>query len=162
MARKVKAGKFKYNLETVLKVRGIKEKKEQEKFAEKKRLYQTEKEKEESLRDNKRREEDDIRTVFKKGPVSDFEKVLRRHAHIGILKKDIETQVEKVIEASRVLEDQREKLVTAVKDKKIIEKDKEKTLEKHKKLMQDLELQFLDEIATQRFQRDHSKKDEEE
>ena len=39
MARKVKAGKFKYGLETVLKVRGIREKKEQEKFAEKNREY---------------------------------------------------------------------------------------------------------------------------
>lgn len=154
MARKVKAGKFKYNLEAVLKVRGIREKKEQEKFAEKKREYLKEKEEEEKLKSKKRKEEEDIRQVFKKGAVSDFEKVLRRHAHLGILKEDIKEQVEKVIEASRVLEDQREKLVSSMKDKKIIEKDKEKTLEKYKKLMQDLELKFLDEIATQRFQRE--------
>lgn len=160
MARRVKAGKFKYTLETVLKVRGIKEKKEQEKFAEKKREYLTEKEQEELLKTKKRKEEDDIRAVFKKKePISDFEKVLRRHSHLGVLKKDIEKQVEKVIQASKVLEDQREKLVSAMKDKKIIEKDKEKTLEKYHKLMQDLELKFLDEIATQRYTREHKKEE---
>ena len=159
MARKVKAGKFKYNLDTVLKVRGIREKKEQEKFAEKKREYLKEKEAEEKLRGKKRKEEDEIRQVFRRGPISDFEKVMRKHSHLGILKKDIETQVEKVIETSKILEDQREKLVTAMKDKKIIEKDKQKTLEKYTKLMQDLELKFLDEIATQRFTREHKQED---
>ena len=159
MARKVKAGKFKYNLATVLKVRGIREKKEQEKFAEKKREYLKEKEAEEKLRGKKRKEEDEIRQVFRRGPISDFEKVMRKHSHLGILKKDIETQVEKVIETSKILEDQREKLVTAMKDKKIIEKDKQKTLEKYTKLMQDLELKFLDEIATQRFTREHKQED---
>jgi flagellar FliJ protein len=162
MARKVKAGKFKYNLETVLKVRGIREKKEQEKFADKKRAYLKEKDEEERLRDEKKGEENTIRTAFRKGPISDFEKVMRRHAHLGILKEDIENQVEKVIEASRTLEDQREKLVSAIKDKKIMEKDKEKTLDKYKKLMQDLELKFLDEIATQRFTRDKREQKEEE
>ena len=44
-----KAGKkFKYDLEAVLKVRGIKEKKEQEKFAEKSREYLTQKQKEDA------------------------------------------------------------------------------------------------------------------
>src|SRR3989339_1407811 len=154
MARKIKAGKFKYGLETVLKVRKIREKKEQEKFAEKKREYLKEKEEEDKLRYRKKSEENVIRDAFKKGPISDFEKVMRRHANLGILKENIETQVEKVIEASKKLEDQREKLIASVKDKKIMEKDKENTLKKYNKLMQDLELQFLDEIATQRYQRD--------
>jgi len=152
MAKEVKAGKkFKYGLETVLKVRGIKEKKEQERFAEKKRAYLTEKEREELLKDKKRGEEQEIRQVLKKGPVSDFEKVLRRHAHLGVLKGEIEKQVEKVIEASRLLEDQRDKLLKSMKDKKIIEKDKEHKFDDYSKAMQDLEMKFLDEIATQRF-----------
>jgi len=152
MAKEVKAGKkFKYGLEAVLKVRGIKEKKEQEKFAEKKRVYLTEKEREELLKDKKRGEEQEIRQVLKQGPVSDFEKVLRRHAHLGVLKGEIEKQVEKVIEASRLLEDQREKLLKSMKDKKIIEKDKEHKLDDYTKALQDLEMKFLDEIATQRF-----------
>ncbi|HTY12835.1 MAG TPA: flagellar FliJ family protein [Candidatus Omnitrophota bacterium] len=151
MAKEVKAGKkFKYGLETVLKVRGIRERKEQEKFAVKKREYLTEKEKEEELKDKKKGEEQEIREAFK-GPVSDFEKVLRRHSHLGVLKGEIENQVEKVIESSRQLEDQREQLLRSMKDKKIIEKDKEKKLQQYGKAMQDAEIKFLDEIATERF-----------
>ena len=82
---------------------------------------------------------------------------MRRQSHLGVLKEDIEKQVEKVIAASKKLEKQRELLVTAMKDKKIMEKDKDNTRKKHTKLMQDLELKFLDEIATQRFQREHRK-----
>lgn len=154
MARKPKPGKkFKYGLETVLKVRGIREKKEQEKFAEKKRSYLTEKEKEELLRDKKHGEEDEIREAFsEKGPVSDFQKVLRRHAHLGVLKGEIDKQVEKVIEASQLLESQREQLIKSMKDKKIMEKDKENKFKDYTKMMQDLEIKFLDEIATERFQ----------
>ena len=157
MARKVKAGKFKYGLETVLKVRGIREKKEQEKFAEKNREYLTEKEREDALKNEKKNQEEILRTTFKKGPISDFGKVMRRQSHLGVLKEDIEKQVEKVIAASKKLEKQRELLVTAMKDKKIMEKDKDNTRKKHTKLMQDLELKFLDEIATQRFHREHRK-----
>ena len=153
MAKKPKAGKkFKYGLETVLKVRGIREKKEQEKFAEKKRAYLTEKDVEDKLRDKKHGEQDEIREVFsEKGPVSDFQKVMRRHAHLVVLKGEIDKQVEKVIEASQRLETQRENLIKSMKDKKIMEKDKENKFEDYTKLMQDLEIKFLDEIATQRF-----------
>ncbi|OGC06718.1 hypothetical protein A2526_06460 [candidate division WOR-1 bacterium RIFOXYD2_FULL_36_8] len=158
MARKIKAGKFKYTLETVLKVRGIREKKEQEKFAEKNREYIKEKKKEDELRDEKKDQENTLRKVFKSGPISDFGEVMRRHSHLGILKEDIEKQVEKVIDASKKLEKQREQLVKSMKDKKIMEKDKDNTKKKHTKLMQDLELKFLDEIATQRFQRDQREK----
>ena len=43
MAREQKPDKFKYSLDTVLRVRGIKERKEKEKFAEKEREYLQEK-----------------------------------------------------------------------------------------------------------------------
>lgn len=156
----MKAGKrFKYGLDTVLKVREIHEKKEQEKFAEKKRAYLTEKEKEELLKQKKRGEEEEIRQAFS-GKVSDFEKVLRRHSHLGVLKGEIENQVEKVIETSRQLEDQRENLLKSMKDKKIIEKDKEHRLKEYGKVMQDAEIKFLDEIATQRFIHEKMEKEE--
>lgn len=154
MAKKeAKPGKkFKYGLETVLKVREIKEKKEQEKFAHKKKKFLKEKEKEKEIRTEKTGEEDVIRETYKKGPISDFEKVLRRHAHLGILKKDLDKQIERVIKSSKALEKQRENLIESMKDKKIIEKDKEKKLKGYKKLMQSLEIKFLDEIATQRYE----------
>lgn len=152
MARRAKPGKkFVYGLETVLKVRGIKEKKEQEKFATKQREYLTEKDKEEQIRTSKHGEEEVIRETFRKGPISNFEKVLRRHAHVGRLKEDLDKQIEEVIKASQKLEEQREHLITAMKDKKIMEKNKENRFKEYQKAMQQLEIKFLDEIATERF-----------
>ena len=153
MAKEVKAGKkFNYGLEVVLKVRGIKEKKEQEKFAEKKRVFNTEKEKEEVLKDRDRVRKNELKTILKPGPIKDFASVMRRKAHLGALKEDIEKQVEKVIDASNKLNDQRGKLIDAMKDKKIMEVHKEKQHGQFKKAVQDIEMKFLDEIATQRFQ----------
>jgi flagellar FliJ protein len=158
MARKPKPGrKFKYNLETVLMVRQIKEKKEQEKFADKKRAYIKEKDEEDRLKKVQSERTDDVRTLIKKGPIRDFADVLRRRAHLGVLKEDVEKQVEKVIEASKVLETQRVKLIEAMKDKKVMEKDKSNKLDQYKKLMENLEMKFMDEIATLRFQHEKPK-----
>jgi len=159
LARKPKPGKFKYSLQTVLKVRGIKEKKEQEKFAEKKRHYLTEKEKEEIIERDKEEKREELKGIMGKGPISDFAKVLRRRAHLGKLKEDLDKQIERVIEASKILEEQRNKLIQAMKDKKIIEKDKERMFEEYKKLMQDLEIKFIDEIATERFKHEGHEED---
>ena len=157
MAKKPKPGKkFKYQLESVLKVRAIKEKKEQEKFADKKREYITEKEKEEAIEQEKKGKEEELRGVFKRGPISDFTKVLRRKAHLEVLKDDLDEQVEKVIESSKVLEEQRARLVASLKDKKIMQKHKEKKLDEYKKIMQELEVKFMDEIATERFKHEKS------
>jgi len=154
MAKAPKPGKrFKYDLTAVLKVREIREKKEQEKFAEKNRAYLDEKQREEAIVVEKKGKEEELRGVFRKGPISNFQKVLQRRAHLDVLKDDLAEQVEKVIEANKLLEEQRAKLIEAVKDKKIMEKHKEKKLEEYNKLMSALELKFMDEIATQRFKR---------
>jgi flagellar export protein FliJ len=154
MAKQLKPGKtFKYDLSAVLKVRAIREKKEQEKFAEKNRVYLTEKEKEEAIKQEKKGKEEDLRNVFRQGPISNFEKVIRRRAHLDVLKTDLDEQIEKVIESSRLLEEQRAKLIESMKDKQIMEKHKEKKLEEYTKLMNSLESKFMDELATQRFKR---------
>lgn len=152
MAKEPKAGKrFNYDLQSVLKVRAIKEKKEKEKFAEKQQAYMTEKQKEDAIKQDKIDKENDLRQVFGKGQITDFSKVLSRKAHLEVLKDDLDKQVDKVIEASKKLEEQRAKLIISVKDKKIMEKHKEKKLDEYNKLMNDLETKFLDEIATERF-----------
>jgi flagellar FliJ protein len=153
MAKPKPGKRFKYDLESVLKVRGIKEKKEQEKFAEKQMEFLKQKEREEAIKQEKRHKEQELRNVFKKGPITNFEKVLRRKAHLDVLKDDLNNQIEKVIEASSALEEQRAHLVASMKDKKIMEKHKEKKLDEYKKIMQDLEVKFLDEIATERFKK---------
>lgn len=153
MAREQKPGRFKYDLETVLKVRGIKERKERERFADKQREYLLEKQKEEQLEEEKKEKEGELKHIIKKGPISEFEKVMRRHAHLGVLRKDIDDQIEKVIDSSKKLEDQRVKLIESMKDRKIIEKNKEHRFKEYEEMMKDLEIKFLDEVATQRFKR---------
>ena len=59
-----------------------------------------------------------------------------------------------MIESSRLLEEQRAKLIESMKDKQIMEKHKEKKLEEYTKLMNSLESKFMDELATQRFKRE--------
>jgi len=157
MAEQQSGKSFKYNLEPVLKVREIKEKKEQEKFAEKQRKLIEEKQREDHIRKDKTTKEDDLRKVFKKGPISDFSRVMNRKAHLEVLKTDLDKQIEEVIQASKKLEEQRAKLIASMKDKKIIEKHKEKQFDEYKKIMLSLETKFLDEIATERFK--HEKKD---
>ena len=152
MSKPVSAGKkFNYDLESVLKVRAIKEKKEQEKFAHKQNKLIEEKKKEDEIKDNKNNKEDDLRKVFKRGPITDFSRVLQRKAHLEVLKDDLDKQVDQVIEASKQLEEQRAKLITSMKEKKIIETHKGKKLEEYKSIMLHLETKFLDEIATERF-----------
>jgi len=154
MAKQQPGKRFKYDLESVLKVRAIKEKKEQEKFADKQRKYLEEKQREAAIEAEKKGKEEELRGVFKKGPISDFAKVLRRRSHLDVLRDDLDKQVEKVIDASKLLEEQRARLVASMKDKKIMEKHKEKKLDEYKKLMQELEIKFMDEIATVRFKRE--------
>jgi flagellar FliJ protein len=151
MAKKPKPGKFKYGLHAVLKVRGIKEKQEQEKFAEKQRDYLKEKKKEDELEDEKHTRKSELKGIMGGGPIKDFAAVLRRRAHLGKLKEDLDKQIEQVIEASGKLEKQRTHLIEAMKDKKLIEKHKEHKFEEYQKVMQDMEIKFLDEIATTRF-----------
>jgi flagellar FliJ protein len=160
MVKKPKAGRFRYDLQAVLKVRGIKETKEKEKFAEKHREYLTEKQKEDEIEDAREQGKSQLKGIMGKGPIKDFASILRRKAHLGKLKEDLDLQVEKVIDASSKLEEQRGKLVEAMKDRKLIEKHKEHRFDEYKKVMQDLEIKFLDEIATQRFQ--HEKKEDED
>ena len=152
MPKDPKPGKvFKYGLETVLKVREIKEKKEQEKFAERKRKYLEEKEREEQLKEKQRQRRNELKNIMRGGFIDDMAGVIRRKAHLGVLKEDISKQVDKVLSASRELDKQRSLLIEAMKGKKIIQKDRERKYEQFQKMMQKLEMNFLDEVATERF-----------
>lgn len=155
MAKEIKPGKkFKYGLETVLKVKEIREKKEQEKFAVKQREYYEEKMREQQIENEKKAQAEEFKKMVGKGKISDFGKVLQRRQNLNVLKEELDNQIEKVIEASKKLEKQREKLLESMKDRKIIEKDKEHKFDQYKELMKQLEIKFLDEIATLRFSRE--------
>lgn len=152
---KVKPGRtFKYPLESLLKVREIKEQKEQEKFAQRKKEYLLEKQKEDEISNKKRNKTDELRNIMKKGVIKDFFRVLARRAHLGLLKEELDKQVDKVIDASSKLEDQRDKLMDSMKNRKIIEKDKEHKLSEYSEAMKQLEIKFMDEISSLRFKRE--------
>ena len=159
MAREQKPGRFKYGLESVLKVRGIREKREQETFSERQREAMTEKEKEEFIAREKKRRTDELRGIMRKGPTA-VNEIISRNAHLGKVKEDLEAQKQKVIEANQKLDAQRSKLISAMKDRKIIDKDKEKKLEDYGQMMKKLEMQFIDELASLRYV--HEQREEQE
>lgn len=158
MAREIKPGKkFKYSLENVLKVKEIREKREQEKFAQRQKEYYEEKMKEKQIQDEKKYQSEEFKKLVSKGVIQDFGNVLARRQHLIILKEALDQQIEKVIEASQRLEKQREKLLEAMKERKIIEKDKENKKKQYDEVMKQYEIKFLDEIATLRFSREKGK-----
>ncbi len=155
MAKEIKPGKkFQYALESVLKVKQIREKKEQEKFALRQKEYYEEKMKEQRIQDTKKAQAEEFKKLVSKGTIPDFNSVLTRRQHLIVLKDELDQQIEKVIEASQKMEKQREKLLEAMKERKIIDKDKENKKKQYDEVMKQYEIKFLDEIATLRFSRD--------
>lgn len=126
---------------------------EQEKFAERQKEYLIEKQKEDQITEHRTTRTKELRKILSRGPISDFDKVMRRRVHLNILKEELDKQVEKVVEASEKVEEQRENVTKALKDRKILEKNKERKFKEYTQIMNQLETQFLDEIATTRFQR---------
>ena len=79
MARQIKAGKkFIYSLETVLKVRNIRETKEKEKFIVSQKEYYDEKLKEQKIEDEKKQQANELKGLVKEGAIADFAKVVAR------------------------------------------------------------------------------------
>jgi flagellar export protein FliJ len=162
MARETKPGRFKYSLDTVLKVREIREKQEKEKFAQAQRKFFEEHEKTQRLiREQKDRQDDLVRT-FKKGKIDDFGAVLRRQIHLEDLGKRKVKQQEVEKEAEEKRNEQRGVVIEKMKDRKIIEKDKEHRRDEHRKMMDHLEANFFDEIGTTRFVREKLENSEKE
>ena len=75
-----------------------------------------------------------------KGAISSMDKIMQRKQHLNLLKEHLDAQIEKVIEASKKLEKQRGKLLIAMKDRKIIDKDKEHKLDKYNEVMKQLDI----------------------
>ncbi|HCY35853.1 MAG: hypothetical protein DKM50_04575 [Candidatus Margulisiibacteriota bacterium] len=151
MVKKPKIGIFKYNLGSVLKVKLIREKQEKEKFAETQRKLEEEKRKEEEIKNNHRQAQNALREHFEEGKKIDFSQVFLRQNQIENLKEKVEVQKKIAIKAEEINEEQRTKLVDSMKEKKIIEKDKENKLKAWKDLMNKEEMKFIDEIATTKY-----------
>lgn len=152
-AKPKKSKRFDYNLKTVLKVRNIFERIEKEKFAEAQKEFQKQLKKEEEMKEYEKQQQKQLRSKLT-GKINDFSSVLHRHEYLKKYKQDVVAQEQKTKEADQKKEEQRERLIKAIKDRKILDKDKEHKRESWQKLMNREETKFLDDISNARFNRD--------
>jgi flagellar export protein FliJ len=146
-----KSKRFQYNLESALNFRGLRETQEQDKFNKAEQKYMEELGKEERMKNQERSESADLLSEISEGKTIDFQQVMMRKAHLEQLKGRITEQVEVRETAEKEKEDQRDVLIQAMKDKKILEEDKEKKHEMWKRIMKKEEVKFLDDIASIAF-----------
>ena len=153
MSKPQKSKRFVYNLQALLKVREIREKQEQDKFAEAEKKFLEEKKKEEEIKNFQSQCYAKLREIMsgEKG-MPNVQEIMMRKVHLEVLQGQVEEQIKKTEEAEKAKEEQREALTKAIKEKKVIEKDKEKTREAWKKLMDKEEGKFLDDISTVGFE----------
>lgn len=150
MAKKPKKGKFKYNLQSVLKVREIKETQEKEKFADAQKKLEEEIKKEEEVKNKYSHAQNALVDEFE-GESIDFTHVFLRQNQIENLKVEVDEQKKATVRAEEAKERQRNYLVEALKDRQIIEKDREHKKSDWLAFMKSEENKFLDEIASIRF-----------
>lgn len=154
MAKAKKSKRFNYNLAAVLKVRELKEQQEKDRFSEAQQKLQEEERKEEEIKDFQRQKYNELRNIMDAGKtINNFQHILMRKSHLDIVKEQVAEQVKKREQAEDAKEEQREVLSKAMKDRKVIEKDKEKKKTAWKKLMDKEEGKFLDEISTIGYER---------
>ncbi len=152
MSKAKKSKVFKYKLDTVLRVREIREKQEQEKFQIAEKKYFEEMQKEEKIKAFQKEKYGELRNIIEPGNViSDFHEILMRKGHLEIVKEQVLEQEKQRQEAERLKDEQRKQLIKAALDKKIMEKDKDKTRNSWKKIMDKEETKFFDDISSIRF-----------
>ena len=81
---------------------------------------------------------------------NDFANIMHRHEYLKKYKQDVNEQEEKTLEAEQKKEEQRERLIKSVKDRKILDKDKENKRKVWKKVMNREETKFLDDLSVSR------------
>lgn len=151
MSKPRKSKRYEYNLHSVLKVRLIHEKQEQDKFTAAVRQLEEEEKKEKELIDLQQAAYLKLRELMS-GVMTNLNEITLRKHHLDILKEKIIEQKEVVRQAEEKKEQQRLALVKATMDKKIIEKDKEKKKLAWKKLMDKEDNKFLDDISSIGFE----------
>ena len=160
MSKPKKGKRFVYSLETLVTVREIREKQAQDAYKEAERILMEECRKEQELKDLQQHHYQEYVEKMKGGYVPDMNDIKRRKRQIEVLYEKIEEQAKVREEAETKKEEAQEKLIQAVKEKKIIEKDKEKTREAWRKLMDKEDAKFLDDIATIGYEKQRRDKEE--
>jgi len=149
-----KTKRFAYNLETVLNYRTIRETQEREKFHKARRQFLEEQRKEREIKDFQQEKYVELAAQIAAGTTIDFQQIIMRRTHLETVKQQVIDQEKAREEAEQKKEEQRKELVKSAKDKKILDRDKEKKRGVWKKFMNKEEGKFLDEIATIKFARD--------
>jgi len=157
MSKPKKARRFVYQLESLLKVRGIRKKQEQDKFKKAEQKLKEEIQKEEALIAQEQAVYADLMAKMSSDRFPGMHFIQQRKAYLEAMKVKISEQSEKRMAAQTACDKQREALIKAVKEEKVIKKDKEKTREAWVKLMAKEEGKFLDEIAVIGFENQRRK-----
>tara|TARA_Y200000002_G_C22538493_1_gene602879 strand:+ start:36 stop:584 length:549 start_codon:yes stop_codon:yes gene_type:complete len=143
-----KSKRFVYNLQSALNFRELRESQEQEKYNEAEKKYNQELEKENVMKEQEKLEKSALLEEISEGKTLDFQQVLMRKAHLEQLKIEIEDQIKVREQAEEDKNTQLEVLVQAMKDRKILDEDKEKKRGMWRDIMKKEEMKFLDEIAS--------------
>jgi len=156
MSKAKKSKVFRYQLDTVLKVREIRVQQEQEKFKKAEEKLKAEIEKEEEMKKVQQEAYTELHKLMSSYQLPDMNIIKIRKVHLERMDEQVKEQTEKRKEAEKERDNAREALHKAIKERKIIEKDKEKTREKWRKIMDKEDSKFMDDIAGIRFNKQTS------
>ena len=151
MSKPKKGKRFLYSLKTLLNVRNIREKQQQEKFnAAEKKLH------EERLEEIKMKREQAehlsyVNELLSSSELPSMTTIKMHQEHVKRMEEKVQQQQDVVKKSEEKRDEEQQELIQKVKEKKIIEKDKEKTRVKWKKMMDKLDSEFLDELASIKF-----------
>ena len=151
MSKPKKSRRFDYNLESVLRIRNVQEKMEQDKYAHANQKYIQEQQKEEEIKLFQREKYDELKSILDGGQkISNFQHVLMRKSHLDIVKEQVEEQERVRVEAEEKKEEQRAELIKAGQKRQVLDKDKSKKRESWKKLMDREQVKVMDDITSSR------------
>lgn len=151
MSKVKKSKRFKYNLASALRVRIIRETLQKEEVTKAKRKVEEEKQKLKTIQDDQQIEHDKIMEMYTGKLALDLSEVKLRKFRMEQLKVKEDEQQIAVDQAVANVTEEEKKLIKAVKDRKILEKDREKKQKLWKRLMEKEDTKFLDDISGSRF-----------
>jgi flagellar FliJ protein len=147
--------RFKFKLQRVLEIREHKERLLKSELAELKRLYKQE---ESILRELQYKHTQYLRRLIElqKEPFIVVEEISFFHAYVDKLHDDCNAQKERLNELSKRIEGVKEKLIEARKERRILEKLRERYWKAFQLEVERVEQNFLDEIGQSIFHRRES------
>lgn len=148
------AKKFVFRLQSVLEVKLRKEDEEKKKLAD---LIAWQREEEQILVDLQAKEAETrarLKNAQATGQWLEIDELKRISFFLKKVAKDIEAQKQKLIEIAQMIEAQRDALLEAVKERKTLEKLKERHHEEWLAEIEEEERKLLDELATLKYARE--------